>query len=170
MCWPSTPFSLTHQNLVLLPKKTWCWWLNLLPPANRFSSSVLHLKQETDKTVLAFFTRHMFSCSKQFYPCWKLPLWWFRVSKSLWGTRAEEFSAECPHLLMLYARAEACPHASFNHNARYVQIIHCHQACICVVTPADQAWKIKSSMNSFKMSVGEEGRNEVFSLNSHCSV
>lgn len=60
VCWPST-FSLTHQNLVLLPKKTWCWWLNLLPPANHFSSSVLHLKQETD-----IFTRHMFSCSKQF--------------------------------------------------------------------------------------------------------
>lgn len=65
MCWPST-FSLTHQNLVLLPKKTWCWWLNLLPPANHFSSSVLHLKQGTDKTVSALFTRHMFSCSKQF--------------------------------------------------------------------------------------------------------
>jgi len=68
---------------------------------------------------------------------------------------------------MLYARAEAYPHASLNHNARYVEIIHCYQACICVVTPADQAWKIKSSV---KMSVGEEGRNEVFSLSSHSSV
>lgn len=66
MCWLSTLFSLTHQNLVLLPKTTLCWWLNLLLPADHFLSFVLHLKQETDKTVLIFFTRHMFSCSKQF--------------------------------------------------------------------------------------------------------
>lgn len=90
--------------------------------------------------------------------------------KVLTRARAEEFSAEWPHLLMLYAKAEACPHASFNHNARYVKIIHCHQACICVVTPADQAWKIKSSVNSFTVPVGEEGRNEVFSLSSHSSA
>ena len=44
MWWLSTLLSLTHQNLVLLPKKTWCWWLNLLPPANHFLSFVLHLK------------------------------------------------------------------------------------------------------------------------------
>lgn len=169
--WLVPLISLTHQNLVLLPKKTWCWWLNLLPPANHFLSFVLHLKQEMDRAQCYYYSHDIcFTVESSFDPAESCHCDNSGYQSPYEGHVQNGFSAEWPHLLLLYAKAEAYPHASFNHNARYVEIIHCHQACICVVTPADQAWKIKSSVNSFTVPVGEEERNEVFSLSSQSSV
>lgn len=67
--WLVPLISLTHQNLVLLPKKTWCWWLNLLPPANHFLSFVLHLKQEMDKAQCYYYSHDIcFTAESSFDP------------------------------------------------------------------------------------------------------